>query len=70
MLELGIFILTLIIMSIAEIRSMLKAKLKKEIVPYLILFLLSVALGFYYLTNPSRESFSSTLINLLNLKRY
>lgn len=68
--ELAIFILTLIMMSVVEIRSMLKIKLKKEIVPYLILIVLSAALGALYLTDPSRDSFSYMIIKLLNLKGY
>ena len=70
LLEFAVFILALIIMSIAEIRSMLRAKLKKEIVPYLILIVLSAALGWAYLTDPSRDSFSYTIIKLFNLKGY
>jgi len=68
--ELAVFILTLIIMSIVEVRSMLKAKLKKEIVPYLILIVLSAALGALYLTDPSRDSLSYSIIKLLNLEGY
>jgi len=49
---------------------MKKAKLKKEIVPYLIFMVLAGALGVFYLTNPSQKSFSYLIIKLFNLKGY
>lgn len=70
MFELVIFILILVIMSIVDTRSMLKSKLKKEIVPYLILIIFSVGLGVFYLTDPSRDSLSYSIIKLFNLKGY
>jgi len=69
-LELAVFLLILIIFGIVEIRAMKKAKLKKEIVPYLIFMVLAGALGVFYLTNPSQKSFSYLIIKLFNLKGY
>ena len=68
--ELAVFLLILIILGIVEIRAMKKAKLKKEIVPYLIFMVLAGALGVFYLTNPSQKSFSYLIIKLFNLKGY
>ena len=68
--ELAVFLLILIIFGIVEIRAMKKAKLKKEIVPYLIFMVLAGALGVFYLTNPSQKSFSYLIIKLFNLKGY
>ena len=66
--ELVVFLLILIIFGIVEIRAMKKAKLKKEIVPYLIFMVLAGALSIFYFTDPSRDSFSYLIIKLFNLK--
>ncbi len=68
--ELKVFLLILIIFGIVEIRAMKKAKLKKEIVTYLIFMTLAGALGIYYLSDPYQKSFSYLIIKLFNLKGY
>lgn len=68
--ELAVFLLIMIIFGIVEIRAMKKAKLKKEIVPYLIFMVLAGAFGVMYLTDPSQKSFSYLIIKLFNLKGY
>ena len=68
--ELKVFLLILVISGILEIRIMKKAKLKKEIVTYLIFMTLAGALGIYYLSDPYQKSFSYLIIKLLNLKGY
>jgi len=69
-LELKVFLLILIISGVLEISAMKKAKLKKEIVPYLIFMFMAGALGIYYLSDPYQKSFSYLIIKLLNLKGY
>lgn len=70
MFELAIFILILIVMSIIDTRSMMKSKLKKEMIPYLIFIILSVGFGVFYLTDPSLDSLSYSIIKLFNLRGY
>jgi len=69
-LELKVFLMILIISGIVEILAMKKAKLKKEIVPYLLFMVLAGALGIYFLSDPYQKSFSYLIIKLLSLKGY
>ena len=68
--ELKVFLMILIISGIVEILAMKKAKLKKEIVPYLLFMVLAGALGIYFLSDPYQKSFSYLIIKLLSLKGY
>ena len=68
--ELKVFLLILLISGIVEVRAMKKAKLKKEIVPYLIFMVLTGVLGVYYLSDPSQKSLSYLIIKLFNLKGF
>ncbi|PKM72173.1 MAG: hypothetical protein CVU91_10615 [Firmicutes bacterium HGW-Firmicutes-16] len=68
--ELSVFFAILIVFSIFDYRSMKKAKLKKEMVSYLILMVLAGAFAVFYLTNPHQESFTYLVIKLFKLKGY
>ncbi len=68
--ELSVFFAVLIVFGIIDYRSMKKEKLKKEILPYLILMVLAGTFAVFYLTNPHRESFTYLVIKLFKLKGY
>ena len=68
--ELAVFFAILIVLGIVDYRAMKKAKLKKEIVPYLIFMVLAGVFAVFYLSNPHQESFTYLVIKLFNLKGY
>ena len=68
--ELWVFFAILITLGCIDYQSMKKAKLKKELVPYLILMILAGAFAVFYLTNPHQESFIYIVIKLFKLKGY
>lgn len=70
MLELAALLSVLIILGILDYRAMKKAKLKKELLTYLILMGFAGAFAVFYLTNPNQDSFSYMIIKLFNLKGY
>ena len=62
------FLVILIIISVIDIRSMMKYSLKKEIIPYLVLMLISGSAGFLYLSDPYRKSIEYLILNIFNIK--
>jgi hypothetical protein len=67
MLQLFLFFAVLLFMGAADIWSMLKSELRKELVPYCILMLAAGAAGLFYLSNPYRQSIAYWIFNLLNI---
>lgn len=68
MAELFMFLIVLIGISIYDLWKMKKATLKKEVLPYLAMTLLSAAVGLIYLINPFGPSISKILFDLFNIK--
>ena len=64
------FCVVLTLLGVLDYREMKKAKLKKEILAYLIFTVLAGVFAVIYLTNPEQESFSYLIIKLFNLKGY
>lgn len=62
------FFLITIIISIVDVRSMLKLKYKKEIIPYFVLMLLSGLVGFLYLIDPYRKSIIYLILAIFGIK--
>ena len=69
-LELAVFLAALTAFGVVDYRSMKRAKLKKELVTYMIMMALAAAFAVFYLTNPHQESFVYIVIKLFGLKGY
>lgn len=59
-----LFIIFVVILSIVEIVMMKKKKLKKEIILYCILAIITLVYGIFYFKNPYSYSFAEMVINL------
>lgn len=57
-----------VVVSIFEIMILLKKKLKKELILYLCMAAITLAFGYFYLSNPYRSSFTNVILNLLGVK--
>lgn len=57
-----LFIIFIFILSIFEIKKMLKNGLKKELTVFIFLTLLTLTLGYYYISNPYRRSISNIIL--------
>lgn len=57
--------ITIVILSIWDIKEMKKKKQKNEIYVYLLFMLMVGALGIFYFSNPRRDSFSEILLSLI-----
>lgn len=68
MLSLLLIAIIIIIFMFIDIRSMKKAKLEKEVAPYIMLMLITGILGFLYYTNPHRQSISAMILEALKIK--
>jgi|GEM_PF-5535575 len=68
--ELKCFLAFLLFAGAADIISMRKARLKKEIVPYLVLTALTAAFAIAYLSAPARASLTYSIVKLLGLKGF
>lgn len=66
MLQLFLFFVVLFMVGVADIRSILKSDLKKELIPYSILMLAAGVVGLFYLSNPYRQSIAYWLLKLVN----
>ncbi len=66
--ELMTFFIISILISIFDMRSMAKSGSKKEIIPYLVLMLISGATGFLYFTDPYRKSIVYFILNIFHIQ--
>lgn len=68
MLQLFLFFVILLLAGIMDLRSMMKADLKKELVPYCVLMLAAGAMGLFYLSNPYRQSIAYWIFQILRME--
>ncbi len=69
MMEITVFLSVLFAFSFFDIRAMAKAKLKKEILSYLVLSAIAGSLGFVYFTNPFRDSLANIILDIFGILR-
>lgn len=62
-----IILVILLAISFFELRSLIKAKEKKEAALYIILTLFAAALGVFMMLVPDFESFSRMILHLFNI---
>jgi multisubunit Na+/H+ antiporter MnhC subunit len=67
-LELAAFLAILAGMGVYDLKKMKKANLKKEIVPYISLSLLSAAVALLFFLNPDAPSLAKLLMTLFGVK--
>lgn len=67
MIELVVFLLILIAFGFFDIRAMVKGKLKKEVLPYLMFSVLAAGLGIIYFSNPFRDSISKAILDIFHI---
>lgn len=67
MLQLFLFFAILLFVGAADLRSMLRSELRKELIPYCILMLAAGAAGLFYLSDPYRQSIAYWIFNLFNI---
>lgn len=65
--DLFIYLAVIIIFTVADIKSMKKAGLKKEIKIYYLLALAAGTMGILYYTEPFQDSISEMLMDLLKI---
>lgn len=58
-------IVLVILVSVYEVWVMVKKKQMKEIIAFLIITVLCLSLGFFYLSNPYRESLAMKMLKLI-----
>lgn len=58
-------IVTIVILSIWDIKDLIKRSKKKEIYVYVIFMILVGAFGIFYYINPERDSLSKILLSLI-----
>ena len=63
-----LFIIFIFILSIFEIKKMLKNGLKKELTVFIFLTLLTLTLGYYYISNPYRRSISNIILTFFGIE--
>jgi len=68
MTQLILFFAILIALCIADTRSMLRSNLKKDLTTYGILMLATAAIGFWYFSNPYRQSISYLIFQIFKIK--
>lgn len=61
------FILLVLVVSCFEILSLVKRKLKKELVAFCCFSIIILAFGYFYLSNPFRSSLSYIILSFFNL---
>lgn len=66
--EIAAFFILVIVISFVDIKSMVKLKLKKEIIPYLGLMLITGVAGFLFLADPYRKSISYLILKIFNIQ--
>ena len=65
-----IFLLFILVLSIFEIKTMLKNNNKKDIIVYCLLAIIAITLGLYYISNPYRNSLSKNILELFGINFY
>lgn len=60
------FIVFIVALSIFEVRSMLKKNLKRELVIFHIIALITLSYGILYFSNPFKDSFAKTILDIIN----
>jgi|LSQX01.1.fsa_nt_gb uncharacterized membrane protein HdeD (DUF308 family) len=63
-----LLVILIFIISILEIRCMVKKRQKRDMVLFIIISVLSVSLGCYYFSNPYRESFIQHILSVFGQK--
>ncbi len=58
-------VISILILSIWDIKEMKKKNQRKDIIIYIFLMLVVGAVGAFYLSDPQRESFSEKLLSLI-----
>ncbi len=66
MLEFAAFTVLLLAVGVWDIRSMLKSNAKKVFIPYIIIALLAVVLGFVEFRDPYHVGIATFLLKLIN----
>lgn len=62
-----LFTISILILSIFEIKAMIKKGLKNELKVFILLTLLTLILGYYYISNPYRKSFSNIILTFFGI---
>lgn len=63
-----LFTIFIFILSIFAIKKMLKNGLKKELTVFIFLTLLTLTLGYYYISNPYRRSISNIILTFFGIE--
>ncbi len=63
------YLLIILVISILEIRSIKKQKLKKELYFFIFSMILATILGVLYISNPLRKSLAGYILQLINRTR-
>ena len=63
-----VYLIIIVIVSILDIRSMLRLHIRKDMVPYLFCMMLAGLLGVIYLANPYRESIVGVILNVFHIQ--
>lgn len=61
------FTILILILSVFEIKSMLKKGLKNELKVFILLTLVTLTLGYYYISNPYRKSFANIILTFFGI---
>ncbi|MCG8483562.1 MAG: hypothetical protein MJA31_09665 [Clostridia bacterium] len=62
------FIIFIVLLSIIEVYTMKKNQLKRELILYSVIALITLVYGIIYFSNPYQYSFSKVIIDILKLK--
>lgn len=66
--EAAVFFLLLIIFLFWDIRAMIREKLKKEMVPYLVFMFITIIVGIIYFSNPYGNSIVYYVLKIFSME--